>query len=416
MVLKFLRVQRLYASLPAGYMAKSAVSLLVVGGCTFFACQVLRGDERFHREWAMPLVHRIFAAESAHVIGIKLARRGWLVTAENQKEYPELACKLFGKDLNNPIGMAAGFDKNGDAIDGLRRSGFGFVEIGSVTPRHQFGNARPRVFRLPEDEAVINSYGFNSHGIGPVLSRVQKAFDPNCSVPLGINLGKNKDTVDAVHDYELGVNNFSPYCDYLVVNISSPNTPGLRALQAKNELKKVLVTLRETLRRSSKSAGKVPHLLVKISPDLTKEQLADIAEVCIDQCVSVDGLIVTNTSMRRPDSLISSNSHRLGGLSGRPIRDLSTKCIAEIYRSTQGKIPIIGCGGVASGADAYEKIRAGASAVQLYTALVYQGFPVIGRVKRELAELLRRDGYAHVAEAVGAQHRNETNSRNAVDE
>ncbi|KAL3109211.1 hypothetical protein niasHT_016117 [Heterodera trifolii] len=378
------------------------ISVLLSGGIGYYMYKILRGDERLHREWVVPMVHRWFAPESAHILGVKAVRLGFLDDfVETRKEYPELACQMFGKQLNNPIGLAAGFDKNGEAIEGLRKSGFGFIEIGTVTPKAQIGNERPRVFRLREDQAVINSYGFNNDGIGTVLDRVKKASVPDSGVPLGVNLGKNKTAEDAAHDLGEGIVEFSPYSDYLVVNISSPNTPGLRDLQRKKELKKLLLSLGEV---RQKCAVK-PPLFVKISPDLSSEQLADIAEVCTDQSVKVDGLIVTNTTKQRSDTLKNAIAFRTGGLSGAPLRDMSTRCIAETYRLTRGQIPIIGCGGISSGADAYEKIKAGASAVQLYTAIVFQGFPVVGRVKRELTELLQKDGYAHVSEAVGAQHR-----------
>jgi len=331
-------------------------------------------------------------------------------SAKTRQEYPELECTVFGREFRNPIGIAAGFDKNGEAIQGLRESGFGFVEIGSVTPLPQAANPKPRVFRLLHDKAVINRYGFNSDGVGIVSERVRKAA-PNSKVPLGVNLGKNKETKQAEMDYELGATYFTPYCDYLVINVSSPNTPGLRDLQTRDELPKILKTVNTAMARAlatSNGQRKLPSLLVKISPDLSYRELRDIASICSDAKNGVSGIIVANTTVGRSPNLMSSMAYEAGGLSGRPLKMLSTECIRTIYALTDGKIPIVGCGGVENGQDAYEKIRAGASLVQFYTALVYEGFPVTGKIKKELTESLRRDGYASVADAVGADHRGKT--------
>ncbi|XP_039931305.1 dihydroorotate dehydrogenase (quinone), mitochondrial isoform X2 [Hirundo rustica] len=289
--------------------------------------------------------------------------------------------------------------------------GFGFVEVGTVTPKSQEGNPKPRVFRLAEDEAVINRYGFNSHGHVAVERRLRARqetqirltrgalaigwwlvvlpwFSCVCvpaGMPLGVNLGKNKSSTDAVADYVAGVRTLGPLADYLVVNVSSPNTPGLRDLQGKAELRDLLSKV--LAERDLLPCERKPAVLVKIAPDLTAQDKQDIASVVCE--VGVDGLIVSNTTVSRPSSLRSRQRLEHGGLSGKPLRELSTQTIREMYALTQGRVPIIGVGGVSSGQDALEKIRAGASLVQLYTALVYHGPPVVGAVKRELEELLR---------------------------
>ncbi|KIH44579.1 dihydroorotate oxidase [Ancylostoma duodenale] len=288
-------------------------------------------------------------------------------------------------------------------------SGFGLIEVGTVTPIPQPGNPKPRIFRLLEDEGIINRYGFNSEGGTKVLKRVKTAranWKENFAM-FGVNLGKNKASGDAKVDYEIGINSFAPYCDYLVINVSSPNTPGLRSLQNKTDLENVLTTMIVQLLLHAKyvlDARKLesrPKVLLKISPDLTDSEKQDIAQVVNDPKFGVDALIVSNTTISRPATLANEYKNEVGGLSGAPLRQMSTECVRAMYKLTKGQVPIIGCGGISSGEDAYEKIRAGASVVQLYSAIAFHGFPV----KRELAELLRRDGFKNVAEAVGADHR-----------
>ncbi|KAE9548576.1 hypothetical protein FO519_008213 [Halicephalobus sp. NKZ332] len=366
---------RLYPNLPAGYMWKSAVKVILGGGIVYVGAELYCGSESFYRT-ILPVTRKYFDGEQSHEIAVKMAKYGLLPRmGDNVKEYETLKTNVFGKDFVNPIGLAAGFDKDGEAVENLRKSGLGFVEIGSVTPRPQLGNPKPRVFRLVEDEGVINRYGFNSKGCGPVSAKIKQIYEPNNPIFLGINLGKNKTTVDAASDYEIGVGSFAPWCDYLVVNVSSPNTPGLRSLQGKKELGKLLKTVKSAVDREESEFGRRPTVLLKIAPDLNFRDKRDISKV-----------------IEKEES---------GGLSGKPLRELSTKVVGEMYQLTDGKIPIIGCGGISSGQDAYEKIRAGASLVQLYTAMVFQGFPVIGKVKRELDECLRKDGFGNVQEAVG---------------
>jgi len=392
---------RLYPNLPPGYMWKSGVKVLLSGGILYAGTELYYGSENLYK-MTLPIAQKYIDGEQSHQFAVKMAKYGLLPRAGyNLKEYDTLKTNVFGRDFINPVGLAAGFDKDGEAVQNLRKCGFGFIEIGSITPRPQEGNPKPRVFRLTEDEGVINRYGFNSQGCGPVSARIKKVFDPTNPVLLGVNLGKNKTSTDAGPDYEVGVGSFSSWCDYLVINVSSPNTPGLRSLQGKKELGKLLKVVKSSVDREEIESGRRPKILLKIAPDLNFRDKRDISKLVLDKSYGVDGLIVSNTTISRPESLNSKEKEESGGLSGKPIKELSTRVVGEMYQLTDGKIPIIGCGGVSSGEDAYEKIKAGASLVQLYTAMVYQGFPVIGRVKRELDECLRKDGFTNVQEAVG---------------
>jgi dihydroorotate dehydrogenase len=307
---------------------------------------------------------------------------------------PILAQRLWGLEFPNPVGLAAGFDKDARVPEAMRGFGFGFVEIGTVTPRPQPGNPRPRLFRLEEDQAIINRMGFNSGGLNAAVERLRRQRHTGI---VGVNLGKNRGSCDAVADYAEGIRLAAEVADYLVVNVSSPNTPGLRDLQRRASLEALLGPL---LRAREESGRPVP-MLVKIAPDLTPEEREDIASVALD--VGVDGLIVSNTTVDRPVGLVSPYAIEAGGLSGRPLFAPSTALLADMYRLTQGRLPLIGVGGVVSAADAYQKIRAGACLVQLYTALVFAGPSLVTRIKEGLAELLRADGFTCVAEAAGAR-------------
>ena len=332
---------------------------------------------------------RCLDAEDAHRAAILVLRAARPVLRAGADD-PILATRLWGLDFPNPIGLAAGFDKHAEAPDALLGLGFGSVEIGSVTPRPQPGNPRPRVFRLPEDGAVINRYGFNSEGIDAVAARLVRRARRGV---LGVNLGKNKETVDAAEDYAAGAAALARFADYLVVNVSSPNTPGLRALQDRGVLDALIARVQAALPTPA------PPLLVKIAPDMAAEDLADIAAVV--RARRLDGIIVSNTTIARPPELRDAARGEAGGLSGRPLFAPSTVVLREMRRLTGGDIALIGVGGVGSGADAYAKIRAGATLVQLYTALVYDGPGLVARIKRDLAALLRRDGFRSLAEAVG---------------
>jgi len=342
---------------------------------------------------ALPLL-RLLPPETAHDLTLRALALG-LVAAPDVAPDPLLRTSLWGRDFPNPIGLAAGFDKTAAVPDAMLGLGFGFVEIGSVTPLAQAGNPRPRVFRLAEDGAVINRLGFNNEGLDRVALRLGARSRRGI---VGANIGKNRDSPDAVADYEAGIRAFAPLADYLVVNISSPNTPGLRDLQRRHEVTALLERLLAV--RRAASPGRPPPLLVKIAPDLTEEERADLADVALTS--GIDGLIIANTTVARPSGLRGIHTHEPGGLSGKPLFAPSTAVLAEMHRRTAGRVPLIGVGGIANGADAYAKIRAGASLVQLYTALIYQGPGLIERIKSEFAALLRRDRFDSVAAAVGS--------------
>ena len=341
---------------------------------------------------------RLLDPETAHRLTIRaLALGPGLQT--RRADPPPLGQDLWGLHFPNPVGIAAGFDKDAEAVGPLFGLGLGFVEIGSVTPKPQPGNPRPRVFRLPEDGAVINRYGFNSQGLEAAERRLAAWRGRLLPGPLGVNLGKNKESEDAAADYRLGAERLGPYADYLVINVSSPNTPGLRALQGKDSLSALIEAVMGALEKQEKR----PPLLLKIAPDLTQADKEDIAAVALESGLS--GLIVSNTTVERPDSLTGRHRAETGGLSGKPLFGPSTALLSELYGLTEGKLPLVGVGGIASAEDAYAKIRAGASLVQLYTALVYQGPGLIRRIKAGLLEALRRDGFSSIDEAIGADHR-----------
>ena len=340
---------------------------------------------------------RALDPETAHGLAIGALKKGW-VPRPPQFEHPVLRTQVWHLEFANPIGLSAGFDKHAEVVDGMLVQGFGFVEVGSVTARPQDGNPRPRLFRLTEDRAVINRMGSNSVGPAVVAERLTTRTVPGI---VGVNLGKNKDSRDVVADYVEGVRTLATCSDYLVLNVSSPNTPGLRKLQGREHLSTILRTVKEALLDTDLSPR--PPLLLKIAPDLSEKDKRDIAEAAVD--VGIDGIIATNTTVDRPEGLHDRHRSEAGGLSGRPLFGPSTTVLSEMYLLTEGKLPLIGCGGVESGAGAYAKIRAGASLVQLYSALVYHGPGLINRIKRDLVELLEADGFGSIGEAVGADHR-----------
>jgi len=332
-------------------------------------------------------------AEFAHGLAIRALKSG-LMPADRRDDPKSLEVHIWGRTLPNPIGLAAGFDKNAEVADAALGLGFGLVEIGSVTPRPQEGNPRPRLFRLPEDRGVINRMGFPGHGLDAARARL--AARPRRGF-VGINVGANKDSSDRAADYVTGCVALAPYADYLMCNVSSPNTPGLRNLQGRTELAGLLKRVQDAI------AGKPVPLVVKIAPDATDDDLDDIVFVCRD--LKLDGIIIGNTTLSRPASLRSERKTEAGGLSGAPLTALSTDVLRKTALRVERQFPLIGCGGVGSGADAYAKIRAGAALVQLYSAMVYEGPPLVRRIKDELAALLQRDGFESVADAVGADLR-----------
>ena len=345
-----------------------------------------------------PLLH-LLSPEAAHRVVIWALKNGLGGRADVVNE-PILATRVWGLSFPNPIGLAAGFDKDAEVMDAMLALGFGFVEAGSVTPLPQPGNPKPRLFRLDEDQAVINRFGFNSKGLDYFVERLRSRKRTGI---VGANVGKNRDAPDAAADYATGITRVCGHADYLVCNVSSPNTPGLRSLQARAQIDDLINRVLEARRASAPDLANMPPLLAKVGPDLDEAQIQDIAEVAL--ATKIDGLIVGNTTITRPLSLRSRHANETGGLSGPPLLLLATQCLSKMYRATGGKIPIIGCGGVVSGADAYAKIRAGASLVQMYSSLVFHGPEQVLRVKRELAAFLHADGFKSVIEAVGARHK-----------
>jgi dihydroorotate dehydrogenase len=333
---------------------------------------------------------RLLPAETAHRATIALTAMTEQFLPPPGPDDPRLAVKAFGLSFPNPIGLAAGFDKNAEVPRAMGKLGFGFVECGTVTPRPQAGNPRPRLFRLTEDGAVINRMGFNNQGMVGAAQNLGLRRGKGIT---GINIGANKDSADRITDYVEAFAALSPLADYVTVNVSSPNTPGLRGLQNQEELTLLLGAL--TQARGSKP---VP-LLLKIAPDLDGYALDDIAGVV--QSSGIEGLIVSNTTIERP-LLRSRHANQTGGLSGRPLFELSTEILRQMRQRLGNAVTLVGVGGISSGAEAYAKIRAGASLVQLYTALVYQGPGLVARIKRELLDLMAHDGFAQVTDAVGA--------------
>lgn len=334
--------------------------------------------------------------EAAHNFTVKSLKAGLSPTFFRGSDDPVLKTSVFGLAFNNPVGLAAGFDKNAEVMDAMLAQGFGFVEAGTVTPLSQDGNARPRLFRLKEDHAVINRFGFNNAGLEPFARNLEKQKSRPGIV--GANVGANKDAADRTADYVTGIKRLNGLASYFTVNISSPNTPGLRALQSRDALEDLLTKVIK-----ARNEGPATPVLLKIAPDLSDEDIKDIAIVALE--VGIDGLIVSNTTIERPNSLKSAHKGEAGGLSGAPLMDSSTKVLSDIYKLTEGKIPLIGVGGIASGADAYAKIRAGASLVQFYSMLVYGGTGLVTEIKRDLADRIKSDGFLSVDQAVGADHK-----------
>lgn len=328
--------------------------------------------------------------ETAHRIALKALRAG-LSPLPGVVTSDRLAGNVAGLWLPNPVGLAAGFDKNAEALAPLSRAGFGFIEVGAATPRPQPGNPRPRLFRLPEDGAVINRFGFNNDGMEAIATRLEKR--PEDAV-IGLNLGANKDSADRAEDYATVLSRCGPHVDFVTVNVSSPNTENLRELQGAAALEALLqgvIEARNWLPR------RIPVFL-KIAPDLTDAELADIARIAIYR--GIDAIVATNTTLSRR-GISSPRRDEKGGLSGEPLFARSTQVIARLHEITDGTIPLIGVGGIASGEDAYDKIRAGASAVQLYTALAYHGLSLAADIVHDIDTLLERDGFSHISQAVG---------------
>lgn len=341
----------------------------------------------------LPLLRRI-DPEAAHGLALT-ALRGGLAGRVRVRDDPALAVSALGLRFRNPVGLAAGFDKDGIAVRALVGLGFGFIEIGTLTPLPQSGNERPRLFRLAEDEAVINRMGFNNHGLGACLARLERPHDHTADrqgIPLGINLGINKVGADPERDYPVLVRDASRLADYLVINISSPNTPGLRDLQAEDRLRSILAAV-------AREVPDRPPLLVKLAPDLSDAALEAVVETCV--AGGVQGLIVSNTTVARPSGLRSVFAAEAGGLSGAPLFRRSTALLGRAFLLARGRLVLIGVGGIRTGQDAFEKLRAGATLVQLYTAFAYAGPVLVPRLLEELTSAMRAAGFSRVVDAVG---------------
>lgn len=316
-------------------------------------------------------------------------------------EDSRLQSEIFGLNFPNPVGLAAGFDKNAQVFPALAALGFGFVEVGTLTPRPQPGNPKPRIFRLSPEEALVNRMGFNNEGIEQ--AKFSLIGLPRPPIPIGINLGKNKDTPNeqAIEDYLQGFTSLYPYGHYFVINVSSPNTQGLRDLQQIDALQHLLKTLIQEKERLTQKSSLHRPILLKIAPDLSTEELESIVQTALQQ--KIDGIIATNTTVSR-EGLHSKEQKEAGGLSGKPLTHRSTEIIRSIYRMTQGKIPIIGVGGIFTGQDAYEKIRAGANLVQVYTSMIYRGPQVAKQINQELLTIFEQEQIQSIQEVVGADH------------
>jgi dihydroorotate dehydrogenase len=334
-----------------------------------------------------PLVFRL-GGEQAHRLTIAALKA--LPAGKSTAPDPVLGIRLAGLDFPNPIGLAAGFDKDAEVYDRMFGLGFGFAEVGTLTPQPQAGNPKPRLFRLEEDRAVINRLGFNNGGQAAAFQRLHRRR----TGIVGVNIGANKHSEDRVADYRAGVRAMAPVADYLSVNISSPNTPGLRALQDPATLKELLAAV------IAERGGAGPPVFLKLAPDLERADIDDIVRVAIEG--GIDALIISNTTITRPP-LRSAAAGEAGGLSGAPLKALALQRLRDFRSATGGALPLIAAGGVSNGADAYERIRAGASLVQLYTALVYEGPGLARRIARELKDLLKRDGFARLHHAIGAE-------------
>ena len=331
--------------------------------------------------------------EIAHNLAIKSLKFNFIPNIlEDDKNNPLFKTKLFNKDLDNPIGMAAGFDKNAEVYNSLFKLGFGFVEVGTITPLKQYGNPKPRVFRLVEDEALINRLGFNNLGAKNIFDRIKSNRQIGL---LGINIGPNKDTENRLEDYLVCFKTFHEVADYITINISSPNTEDLRSFHEQTKLTKLLETIDKEKQNLS---SKIP-IAVKVSPDIDDKEVKKIAEVLLSN--NIEAVIISNSSDSSRDSLNNIQKHQKGGLSGKPIQEKSTKLINKFYKILDGRIKIIGVGGVDSGKSAYEKFLAGANYIQLYTGMVFRGPNIVNIIKKELKELLIKDGVRNFAEIIG---------------
>jgi len=331
--------------------------------------------------------------EKAHTLAIKSLKLNLVSNIfDDNKNDPIFKTKIFNKELDNPIGIAAGFDKNAEVYNALFRLGFGFVEVGTITPLKQYGNPKPRVFRLVEDEALINRLGFNNHGAKIIYDRIKSN---NKLGFLGVNVGPNKDSNDRMNDYLIGLKTFHEVADYITINISSPNTENLRNFHEENKLQELL----KSILKEKNDLNSDISVVVKISPDIDESQINLISEILLEN--KIDAIIISNTSEASRDILSDTQRHQKGGLSGKPIENKSNILINKFYRLLKGKIKIIGVGGVDSGKAAYDKFIAGADLIQLYTGMVFKGPNIAGIIKKDLKDLLLRDGVKNFTEIIG---------------
>jgi len=341
---------------------------------------------------------RLLPPETAHQITLKLLKSNFKIYRNKTQQFKTLKQTILGIDFPNPLGLAAGFDKNAEVIKSMLSFGFGFVEVGTITPNPQKGNQKPRIFRLIEDEAVINHLGFNNDGCEKILKNLKLFYkNDNYAGVVGINIGKNKSTQNDIDDYLYCIEKLGSYGNYITINISSPNTPGLRDLQLRGRVETLIKKIQHKQNEIKQIINK--PIFIKISPDLNDEQLRDIALMSLAN--NVKGLIISNSTIRRPNTLISEYKNEVGGLSGRPIFLDSTLVLKKMYSLTNGQISLIGVGGVSNGNECYEKIKAGASLVQIYTALVYSGPKIINNIIKELNGLILTDGFKNISEAIG---------------
>ncbi|KAF7309757.1 Dihydroorotate dehydrogenase [Mycena indigotica] len=382
---------------PSSPIRNGVYGTVLVVSAGLFTIYYLDARSAIHRYVFTPLLRNAFDAETGHKLAVRILKTG-LAPRDPVVDDARLKSSLWDCEFSNPVGLAAGFDKNGEAIDGLFNLGFSWVEIGSVTPKPQSGNPQPRVFHLPDDLALINRYGFPSEGHAAVLSRLRARIprfsDDSSSASfrpgsvLAVNLGKNKEShPDSIEDFVAGVKMFGEYSDVLVINVSSPNTPGLRGLQNRQALENLLAGVIEAREQIS---TRKPKLVLKIAPDLTESQLVEMASVIASK--AIDAVIVSNTTTQRPASLGDLNKSEIGGLSGAPLKPYSLAALKTLRQNLPATIPLIGCGGISTGADALEYARAGASLIQVYTGFGYDGVGTCRRIKDELAGELEKQG------------------------
>ena len=341
---------------------------------------------------------RFLPPEFAHDLTITLLKSKFSLKDKKNEEFKLLKQNILGIDFPNPLGLAAGFDKNAEVIKPMLSYGFGFVEVGTITPKPQKGNQKPRIFRLLEDKGIINHLGFNNKGIEIILKNLESVSAKNqFNGVIGINIGKNQSTQNDIDDYLYCIEKIGSFGNYITINISSPNTPGLRDLQLRGKIE-TLITKIQTKKFEIEQLNNKP-IFIKISPDLNDEQLRDIALMALAN--NVNGLIISNSTIKRPKTLISSYRNEVGGLSGNPIFLDSTIILKKMYSLTNGQIPLIGVGGISNGYECYEKIKAGASLVQLYSALVFDGPKLINNTIKELNQLVLTDGFNNISEVIG---------------